>query len=159
MSYPRGIQWHAETGDLAVGLIGGDGPHAQTVDLRTGAVVRTYDKCLVAGRPQVEGELRERAGLVPQGRSYPHRFEARGMRPTALIVAGGSVFAAWRTSEQNVKAAVQPASGTIVRIPLAGGEEQQKLDVDSAVIVNGLMVAAGRLYAVHEDGTLRSYAP
>lgn len=61
-------------GDLAVGLIGGDGPHAQAVDLRTGAVVRTYDKGLVAGRPQSEGELKERAGLLPKGRSYPHGF-------------------------------------------------------------------------------------
>lgn len=83
----------------------------------------------------------------------------RGIRPTSLIVAGDSVFAAWRTSEQNVNTAFQPASGTIVRISLAGGEERQKIDVDTAVIVNGLMVVAGRLYAVHEDGTLRCYAP
>jgi len=82
----------------------------------------------------------------------------RGIRPTSLIVAGDSVFAAWRTSEQNVNTAFQPASGTIVRISLAGGEERQKLDVDTAVIVNGLMVVAGRLYAMHEDGTLRCYA-
>lgn len=83
----------------------------------------------------------------------------RGTCPTSLIVAGDSVFAAWRTSEQNLNAAFQPASGTIVRISLASGEQQQQLDVDSAVIVNGLMVVAGRLYAVHEDGTLRCYAP
>jgi len=146
VSYPRGIQWHAETGDaasnmrigagvvvravtfwedtgggrrtrtgqaieareagsgilrwrlaespeqaarrgtvheqswcladnLAVGLIGGDGPHAQAIDLRSGTVVRTYDQGLVVGRPLGEEEHKARQRDFPWGHNaYPHGF-------------------------------------------------------------------------------------
>lgn len=137
VSYPRGIQWHAETGqpasnmrigagvvvravnlperggqvieareagsgilrwrlaetpaqadrrgtfheqswcladNLAVGLIGGDGPHAQAIDLRSGAVVRTYDQGLVAGRTMSKEEIQKHKIDPREQWSYQHGF-------------------------------------------------------------------------------------
>lgn len=138
VSYPRGVQWHAETGqpasnmrigagvvvravtlpenrgqvieareagsgilrwrlaetpaqadrrgkvheqswcladNLAVGLIGGDGPHAQAIDLRSGTVVRTYDQGLVAARTMSKEEMREAVQKLKGGQfNYGHGF-------------------------------------------------------------------------------------
>ena len=45
-----------------------------------------------------------------------------------------------------------PVAGQIAVIDLKAGKELKRIEVGSAVINNGLAVANGKLYAVHEDG-------
>jgi len=48
-------------------------------------------------------------------------------------------------------------SGRITVIALPGGQPLASLEIDSAVINNGLAVSGGRLYASCEDGTIRCF--
>jgi outer membrane protein assembly factor BamB len=47
--------------------------------------------------------------------------------------------------------------GQIEAFSVPGGEALSEIELDSAVINNGLAVAGGKLYAVCEDGTVRCY--
>jgi hypothetical protein len=99
---------------------------------------------------------------------FPHTAFLDGMNEVdSLAVAGSLAYlsaegrkeVAWgsgtRTVPRDTKG--EPIPGRLQIVSLPGGESVAEIEIDSAVINNGLAVAGVRLYAVCEDGTVRCY--
>jgi hypothetical protein len=111
-----------------------------------------------------------RQGDPPQLRLHnlPHTAFLDGMNEVdSLVVAGSLAYLsaegrkeiAWGSGTRMVPRDTkgEPIPGRLQIVSLPDGESVAKIEIDSAVINNGLAVAGGRLYAVCEDGTVRCY--
>ncbi|MFW6163459.1 MAG: PQQ-binding-like beta-propeller repeat protein, partial [Planctomycetota bacterium] len=89
-------------------------------------------------------------------------------RTDSLVVGGTTAYAAgegtnempWgrnNTRPRHRIAKGEPVPGHLQAVRLPDGEVLASVQSDAAVINNGLAVAAGRLYAVCEDGTVRCF--
>jgi len=78
---------------------------------------------------------------------------------TAYLSAEGRKPIPWGNDTRMVSRDVkgEPIPGRITAITLPDGKPLASLEIDSAVINNGLAVAGGRLYASCEDGTVRCF--
>jgi outer membrane protein assembly factor BamB len=81
---------------------------------------------------------------------------------TAFVAGEGNLTRPWGHDGKQVRPRPrwykgEPIPGHIEAFSLPDGERLAHIQVDSAVINNGLAVADGRLYAVCEDGTVRCY--
>jgi hypothetical protein len=101
---------------------------------------------------------------------FPHTAFLDGMHEIdSLVVAGsrayisaeGSKEISWgretRLVPRDTKG--EPIPGWLQVVSLPGGEPLAKIQLDSAVINNGLAVAGGRLFAVCEDGSIACFGP
>jgi len=107
----------------------------------------------------------------------PPRLRLHDLPPTAfldgmdeldsLVVAGSLAYISaegrkeipWGTGTRMVPRDTkgEPISGRLQVVSLPAGEPVARVEIDTAVINNGLAVAAGRLFASCEDGTVRCY--
>ncbi|GEM_PF-3156379 len=108
---------------------------------------------------------KQELGVPKQAYSYERGFALRG---ADSFVAGGEVaYMALEGGEKymygkNQKIRMRSrkgmkVGGELVAIDLTSGTELARVELDSAVINNGLSVAHGKLYSVHEDGTIRCW--
>ena len=106
------------------------------------------------GKPMRMADL-PRLGFFP-GLNALDSFIVAGDR--AYVSVEGGVPHPWQKGRE-VKRQFKgtPVAGKIAVIDLKAGKEIGRIDVESAVINNGLAVEAGRLYAVHEDGTVSCF--
>lgn len=85
----------------------------------------------------------------------------------SLVVAGSTAYLSaegrkpipWGNGTRMITRDVkgEPIPGRILAVALPDGKPLGSLEIDSAVVNNGLAVAGGRLYASCEDGTVRCF--
>lgn len=73
----------------------------------------------------------------------------------SLVAAGKVAYLAAEGKPRRFHA--DPIPGLLLAVSLPDGKRQAQVEIDSAVINNGLAVAGGRLIAVCEDGTVRCF--
>ncbi len=106
--------------------------------------------------------------VVPRERTpFAHAVKTVGRGADSLALGGNFAYVAseghlirpWGAGERPRRRwrKGEAIPGHLEVFDLARGERIGSIELDAAVINNGLAVAAGRLYAVCEDGTLRCY--